>query len=118
MEDWIPHFRLTGLAIREYLLTFGKGNPYDFYKRFRKVKPTTSYSSIARYFYILRRLGLIEVVEEEPSRHGFPKRYHRIVPGMEDDPRWVAPQEAIYPETRLGRKRYRKWIEEGRPKLE
>lgn len=99
-------YRLTGLAIREYLQYVGEGYPYEFYVCFKKVKPSTSYASIRRYFYILKRIGLIEPTRTEPSkRGGFPRTYYRIV--VYDDPRWLAPQEALYPETRLGPKRYK-----------
>lgn len=103
-----PYFsvKLTGLAIREYLAYVGEGYPYEFYVCFKKVKPTTSYASVRRYFYILKKLGLIEPVRTEPSsKGGFPRTYYRIV--IYDDPRWLAPQEALYPETALGKKRYK-----------
>lgn len=106
-----PYFtvKLTGLAIREYLSHVGEGYPYEFYKCFQKIKPTTSYASVRRYFYILKRLGLIEPVRKEPSsKGGFKRTYYRIV--IYDDPRWFAPQEALYPETRLGAKRYMKYV--------
>jgi hypothetical protein len=101
-------FKLTGLAIRDYLLATGKGSPYDFYKCFKRVNPRTSYKNIAYYFSLLRKAGLIEVVETGPSsRRGFDKTYYRIVPGMEDHPDWIHPQQIFYPETRLGKKRYK-----------
>ena len=104
---------LTGIAIRNFLLRVGRAGPYDFYREFRTVKPTTSYASIRKYFYILRELGLIEFVEEAPSAAGFPRRLYRIVPGMEEDPRWGAPQVELYPATRFGKRRYREKIEKG-----
>jgi hypothetical protein len=100
--------RLTGLAIREYLLAMGKGSPYDFYRCFKRVNPRASYRTIAIYFYLLKRAGLIEVVERVPgSRGAIDKTYYRIVPGMEDHPDWIHPQQIFYPETRLGKKRYK-----------
>lgn len=112
--DRCPEFtyKLTGLAIREYLLHVGEGYPYEFYKCFKKVKPSTSYDSVKRYFFFLRKLGLIEVVRVEPRRtpegktYGIPRTYYRIVPGAEGDHRWFAPQAEYYPQTRLGAKRY------------
>ena len=98
----------TGLAIREYLMAVGEGSAYDFYKCYRRVKPSTSYATIRKYFHYLRKLGLIEKVREEDTGHGFPKVYYRIVPGMEDDERWFRPQAAIYPQTALGKRRYRR----------
>lgn len=98
---------LTGLAIRQYLLAVGEGNPNDFYKAYRKIKKKTSYASARRYFYILRRLGLIEPTRREMGQSPtIAKQLYRIVPGMENDGRWRAPQVALYPATRLGRSRY------------
>ena len=99
---------LTGPAIREYLLAVGEGNPNDFFKAFRQVKKKTSYASARRYFYILRRLGLIEPTRREMGKGLIAKQLYRIVPGMEHDARWSAPQVALYPATRLGRARYGK----------
>ena len=110
---------LTGLAIREFLLEVGTGGPYDFYKEFREMKPTTSYASVRRYFWILKELGLIEFVRTAPSAAGFPRRLYRIVPGMEDDPKWGYPQIALFPTSGFGGrkgKRYRKWVEAGKPR--
>jgi hypothetical protein len=99
---------LTGLAIREYLLAVREGCPNDFYKEFRKVKAKTSYGSVRRYFYILKKLGLIEPTRREWGRGTIPKQLYRIVPGMEDSPLWSAPQVALYPATRFGGARYTK----------
>jgi len=104
---------LTGLAIREYLLQVGEGNPNDFYKAFRKIKRKTSYASVRRYFYILRRLGLIEPTRKVPGRGPIPRQLYRIVPGMEDAEEWSAPQVALYPATRWGGARYAKAKERG-----
>jgi hypothetical protein len=110
---------LTGQAIKEFLLEVGTGGPYDFYREFREMKPTTSYASVRRYFWILKELGLIEYVREAPSTAGFPRRLYRIVPGREDDPRWEFPQIALFPTSGFGGrggKRYRKWVEAGKPR--
>jgi len=108
---------LTGRAIKEYLLQVGEGYAFDFYRQFKIIFPEkkTSYDSVRRYFYILRELGLIEYTRTIKGRGKFPVRLHRIVPGMEDDPRWDAPQVELYPATKLGRERYRKRIERGEP---
>jgi len=104
---------LTGMAIREYLLAVGEACPNDFYREFRKVKKKTSYASVRRYFYILKQLGLIEPTRRVPGRGPIPKQLYRIVPGMEDDPRWTAPQIALYPNTQWGGARYAKAKERG-----
>lgn len=99
----------TGLAIREFLEEMGEAGPNDFYRAFRKVKASSSYDSCRRYFYILKQLGLIEPTKQVWGQSRMiPKQLYRIVPGMEADLRWEAPQIALYPETALGRSRYKK----------
>lgn len=99
---------LAGMAIREFLLEVGEGGPNDFLKAYRKVKKKTSYDSARRYFWILKKLGLIEPTRRELGKGYIPKQLYRIVPGAEGDSRWGAPQAELYPETRLGARRYRK----------
>jgi hypothetical protein len=93
---------LTGLAIREFLQNVGEAGPNDFYRSFRKVKPSTSYDVCRRYFWILRKLGLVERTRREMGQGAIPKQLYRIVPGKENDSRWNAPQGELYPDTRLG----------------
>lgn len=92
-------FRLltTNEALREYLLLKGEANPYGFWKFWKDYKKVTSYDSILRNFYILRRLGLIETVRWEEGRAPSRKRYYRIVAGMEDDHRWLHPEDSLWP---------------------
>jgi len=99
----------TGLAIREFLMKAGKGSPTDFYKCFKRLKPTTSYQNVVRYFYLLKRAGVIEPVETVPGSKGgsVKKVLYRVVPGREEDDAWLHPQQVFYPYTRLGAKRYR-----------
>jgi len=113
MEEVELKETLTGLAIKEFLLQVGEGSPNEFYRIFKKVKPTTSYDSVRRYFYILKHLGLIEPTRKEAGRGPIPKQLYRIVPGMEDAVEWSAPQVAMYPATRWGRRRYAKAKEKG-----
>lgn len=103
-----PYFSttLTGLAIREYLDYVKVGYPYEFYVCFKKYKPSTSYQSVVRYFWILKKLGLIRETGTEKGNAPIPRKLYEIA--IYDDPRWYAPQVAMYPETRLGSKRY-KW---------
>jgi len=105
---------LTGDAIREYLLRVGVGHPHGFYSEFKRMKPTTSYGSVRRYFYILREIGLVERVGTAPGRGRWPRSLYRIVPGMEDDPRWGRPQVELYPSTRWGARRYARALAEGK----
>ena len=99
---------LAGLAIREYLQQVGEGNPNGFFKAYRKVKEKTSYASVRRYFWILKKLGMIEPTRREMGAGIIAKQLYRIVPGMENDPRWSHPQVALYPSTRFGGARYEK----------
>jgi len=87
----------TNEAIREYLLTMGEGYSYGFWKIWRQFKKKTSYASIRRNFWILKELRLIESVRFEKDKTPFRKHIYRIVPGMEDDPRWMHPEEALWP---------------------
>jgi len=98
----------TGEAIREYLLTVKRGNPYGFYKLFRQVKGVTSYHAVRNYFWILKEILLIRPVGTEPSKRGFKKHMYEIVPGKEEDPAWWHPQMELYPDTKLGRRGYAK----------
>jgi hypothetical protein len=110
-EEYCPEitYRYTGLAIRQYLLAVGAGSAYDFYRCFRRVKPDTSYESIKRYFYLLRRAGLIvRVGTAPPRRGGVEKVLYAVVPERVDDPGWFHPQQIFYPQTRLGKSRYRR----------
>ncbi|MEM3484992.1 MAG: hypothetical protein QXI12_05170 [Candidatus Methanomethyliaceae archaeon] len=100
--------KTTGMAIREYLLKFGEASPNDFYREFRKIKPSTSYNSVRRYFYILKNLGLIRQVGVKPGRAPIPKSIYKMVPGMERSEYWSAPQIAMYPITGYGSRRYKK----------
>ena len=99
---------LAGLAIREYLSQVREGNPNEFFKAYRKIKKKTSYASARRYFWICKKLGLIEPTRREMGAGLIAKQLYRIVPGMENDSRWSHPQVILYPNTRLGRARYKK----------
>jgi len=103
----------TGEAIREYLLTVKEGNPYEFFKVYSMFSKRVSYDSVRRYFWILKEIGLIEPVRFEVGKAPFRKHLYRIVPGREDDPRWLRPQIELYPDTRLGRKGYEKLRKKG-----
>ena len=95
-----------GEAIREYLQTLKKGNPYGFYQIYRQFKKTTSYHAVWRYFWILKQLGLIQSAGFEPSKTQFKKHLFSLVPGRIDDAAWFHPQAELYPITKLGSKGY------------
>lgn len=102
----------TGEAIREYLLEVDEGYPYEFYKVYRQFKPSTSYQSVRRYFYILEEIGLIESARWEESRAPIRRHLYKIR-GDPEDPRWIRPQVELYPQSALGR-RFKELKEEGR----
>jgi hypothetical protein len=106
MSEPVLKERTTGLAIREFLQEEGEAGPNDFFKVFRRVKESTSYPSVRRYFWILKKLGLIEPTRRVMGQGTIAKQLYRIVPGAEADPRWDHPQIALYPETALGRAKY------------
>ena len=95
-----------GEAIREYLQTVGKGNPYGFYQIYRQFKKTTSYQAVWYYFWILQQLGLIQSAGYQPSKARFKKHMFSLTPGKVDDPAWFHPQSELYPITKLGSKGY------------
>jgi hypothetical protein len=91
----VVHKYPVGVAIKEYLLQKGEGSATDFYHMYKTFKPTTSYSSICKFFYSLKKLGLIRVKRRE-NRTPIPKTYYYVVPTHKDDPRWNNPQKALY----------------------
>lgn len=89
--------------IRDHLLTTGGDSIYGTWKAVKKrveemnyVPPT--YSSMRVFFYILRKLGLVMKVREEPAeKRGYiTKKIYVVVPGMEDVPEWIDPTTALY----------------------
>jgi hypothetical protein len=103
----------TGEAIREYLLTTKKGNPYGFFKVFRQFKESTSYASVSTFFYVLKEIGLIQPAGTEPSKQGWSKHMYEITPGREKDPAWTHAERELYPGTRLKKKDYAKLKAQG-----
>jgi len=62
-----------------------------------------SYQSTLRMMWLLRKIGLVKVVREEPARQRkirkFWKKYYAVTPGMEDHPAWINPNKYVfYPE--------------------
>lgn len=77
----------------------------------------TSYVAVQRLFYVLRQLDLIQFTRSEPRKAPIDKRYHRIVPGKEDDPRWnTYPHHELYPSSKLGGLKYELGTSKGRAK--
>ncbi|MEM1522291.1 MAG: hypothetical protein QXU69_04655 [Thermofilaceae archaeon] len=88
--------------IRGYLLMFGSGYPYGMWREYRVfaerlgINPG-SYTSFARYIWILKRLGLIVPIRVEPRPRGLPRTYYSVAPGMEGSPIWRRPEQHMYP---------------------
>jgi len=117
LRGWGSPFAVpTGVFIRDYLLEHKEAYCQEIWRALKKerqkfgLKVCTYHSFYNNYIRILKKLGLItEVRRETGTRPELKQRvYYKITPGRENDPRWVAPQAALHPETRLGKKRYKK----------
>jgi DNA-binding PadR family transcriptional regulator len=107
----MPRRILLSLFIRDYLLEHGEACPYDIVKALRgekekEEKRRVSYQNIRNYFYLLRKLGLIEPSGRvEPSSKPFlqPKIFYRLTKkGLSTDPEsleWLDPHRALYRES-------------------
>jgi hypothetical protein len=83
----------------------------------RQAGRKTSYVTVQRLFYDLRQIGLIEFTHSEPGKAPIDKRYYRIIPGKEDDPRWdTYPHYELYPSAKLGGLKYEFGTSKGRAK--
>lgn len=102
---WKGGYRLASPKaewIKFYLLKYGKGYPYDMWKKWREFASMIgvragSYIAFVRYMFILKRLGLIKEVEEEPTHRGFPRKYYVLVEEMIDSEIWRRPVATLYP---------------------
>jgi len=105
----MPRKIFLSLFIRDYLIENGEACPYDILKALREEKSSkrgVSYQNVRNYFYMLRKLGLIEPSGRvEPSSKPFlqPKIYYRLTrKGLntpEDSLEWTDPHRALYPES-------------------
>jgi len=115
-----PTLPSTGGFIRSRLLITKGDYAYRVWQAFSRLlvevhgqKPPR-YSSFAKYWWILKQLGLIEPIGA-PTRGpkgGRPRQLYRIVPGKEPERLWPTnPQYEMYGEAvRLGRRRYRRRV--------
>jgi hypothetical protein len=110
-----PWLLPTGTFIRDYLLDHGESYPQEIWRALREERTEMelkygSYQSFrSNYIYVLKRLGLIEPTRRVPGRPGmFDRQMYRIVPGMERDPRWRAPQKYLDPRRGIGSRRYKR----------
>ena len=117
LRGWASPWAIpTGLFIREYLLEHDMAYGQEIWRALKEARiarglGVCTYDSFRRnYIFILKKLGLIELVTEKtsPRREWFKRRYYRIVPGQEDAEEWKHPQKAFDPRRGLGKKRYKK----------
>ena len=87
----------VSFAIREYLRENGEGSPSGFYKSYKNFKKSTSYNSITRTFWILKKLGLIIKVRSERGRAPIAISYYTLNEDFIKDKAWRSPQKAKYP---------------------
>ena len=112
-RGWLvpPEYR-TSIMIRNILLNRGQASPYEVWQTIKRrceeagYRPPT-YLSIATAFWILRKLGLIELTKRAPSsKRGWLKRsLFRIVPGKENAREWENPRLALYDPEKFKRTR-------------
>jgi hypothetical protein len=85
----------TSTEIRRYMFENKETSPSDFHNyinQYRDVK----YNSVAKYFYVLRKLGLIEISRKEERNGGFPKIFYKLVERQIENIAWNNPQESLY----------------------
>jgi len=120
--------------LRDYMIERGEANPYGFFKyckeqseahrRAAELIPdpflakeemvlskrwgAVSYNSTRKLFYLLHRIGLIELVRTEPpNRGGRDKRFYRIAPSKERLFQGGL-QRVLWPNSYWGGRRYKK----------
>lgn len=129
-----PTMASTWGFIRSRLIVRRSDYAYRVWKEFSKYlveefgQRPPKYPSFAKYWWILKQLGLIEPIGRPRSgpKGGKPRQFYRVVPGKEPEDLWpLNPQAELYGEAvRLGRRRYRRRIlgvppkKIGRPKRE
>jgi len=109
----------AGIAelLRDLFIATGEMCPAGAYRSLKGKARKTSYAAILRLFYDLRQLSLIEFTRSEKGDTPIDKRYHRIIPGKEDDPRWQTnPHHLLYPGSAIGGLNYREGASRGRDK--
>ena len=88
----------VSMAIREYLRVNNEGSAAGFFKSYKNFKPSTSYASIARTFWLLKELGLIMKRRSERGKAPIAISYYELVGDRFEDKSWRSPQRAKYPE--------------------
>ena len=106
-----------GRLVRDLFVREGELCPAGAYRALKNRVRKTSYPAVLRLFYDLRQLSLIEFTRSERGCTPIDRRYHRIVPGKENDPRWQSnPHHLLYPDSAIGGLNYREGISHGRDK--
>lgn len=107
----------SGIAelLRDLFISTGEVCPADAYRALKAKAHKTSYAAVLRLFYALRQLSLIEFTRSEKGKAPIDRRYHRIIPGKEDDSRWQTnPHHLLYPDSAIGGLNYREGASRGR----
>ncbi len=96
----------TGLWIRDHLSEVGEDYIQHMSTAYRKElkqskKVVSSYHQFCKLIYVLKSIGLIEFVREEPANKRWlkPRKYYRIKPGKEESVKWNNPQKHYVPKT-------------------
>jgi len=94
----------TARLIRDFLIEQGEAYPKQIYQYLKQkieelgYKPP-NYASVRKLVYVLRKLGLIRRVREEPVRENptaFKRCYYAVVHERLDDPAWENPYSAYF----------------------
>lgn len=106
-----------GQLMHDLFVSEGELCPAGAYRALKNRVRKTSYPAVLRLFYDLRQLALIEFTHSERGCTPIDRRYHRIVPGKERDPRWQSnPHHLLYPGSAIGGLDYREGMSHGRDK--
>ena len=109
--------KTAGIAelLRGLFISSSEVCPADAYRAIKATAHRTSYPAILRLFYALRQLSLIEFSRCEKGKAPIDRRYHHIIPGNENDPRWrTNPHHLLYPDSAIGGLNYREGTSRGR----
>lgn len=113
-----------GESIRNWLLLNGEGYPYAFWGLWRRVRTSSSYDAVVRYFHVLEKIGLIEKIKPKPYvlfddkyRGTRARVFYKIVDGMQGSPDFRDADSVLYPSHTLGGKRYKKAKSQGRVQM-
>jgi len=117
MTDGRQAGKSAGIAelLCDLFISTGEMCPAEAYRALKGKTRKTSYPAILRLFYDLRQLSLIEFTRSEKGGTPIDRRYHRIIPGKEGDPRWQTnPHHLLYPASAIGGLNYREGASHGR----